>query len=86
MQDTLPTSASSKGAHSDEDELLSELERVLDEPPAAGTLDVGVTGRRFGRYASLARLAAVGAALALMPGGVKDALTTGRSVAHSPDR
>lgn len=85
MQQTLATSATAISAHSHENNILTDMERLLDERPSAKTV-VSAATPRARRLAPLVLLAGVGAALALMPASVKDALMTGRSVAHSPDR
>ncbi len=86
MQQLLATSSSQIGAHSRENEILSEVERILDEHrPASPGTSASKRPSVFRRIAPLVALAGVGAALALAlaPAGVKDVLITGRSVAHS---
>ena len=87
MQQSLATSSSQIGAHSRENEILSEVERILDEHrPASPRTSASKRPSVFRRIAPLVALAGVGAALALAPAGVKDVLITGRSVAHSTNR
>lgn len=87
QQQTVATSASSRGAYSYENDILSDVERILNEQPATADLDrTAPKPRRFGLVASLILVAGFGAAFALVPADVKDALVTGRSVAHSSNR
>ena len=87
MQQSLTPSASAVNAHSHENEALTELEKLLGERhPAPSSIPESENASVLRRIFPLVLLAGVGAPLALMPGSVKDALITGRSVAHSPGR
>jgi hypothetical protein len=80
-----PLATSALGWHSRENEILVEHEALLASTATAPAPE-GSSPRRSAalwRVVPLAFLVAVGAALAYVSADVKDALITGRSVAHA---
>ncbi|MCX8255703.1 protein of unknown function [Beijerinckiaceae bacterium RH AL1] len=80
-----PLATSALGWHSRENEIMAEHETLLTSASTAPARE-GPAPRRpaaLWRVVPLAFLVAVGAALAYVSADVKDALITGRSVAHA---
>ena len=81
MPDLRATRADTSAAHVYENEILFEIEQLLNKPVAAvATASSPLRNRR--RLAPLLLLTGAAFALTLVPFSVKDALTTGRSVAR----
>lgn len=81
-----PLATSALGWHSRENEIMVEHEALLTSVNTYAPAPEVASPRRpaaLWRVVPLAFLVAVGAALAYVSADVKDALITGRSVAHS---
>ena len=89
MPQQLGSSSSIAGVQSQENQVIADLEGMLSDVSAKRTendhnIDHAEGGWVLRRLVPIILLAGIGAALALVPMGLKSGVITGRSVAQSP--